>query len=104
MVKAEKVKMFYKCPHCDYKVGEQSSLKIHLRTHTGRQPFECDQYDCICDKSGVVRNKRIHSGEKPFKCDLCDYACVTSTQLTKHNNSHTGLFPYKCALCSFKTN
>ena len=51
---------------------------------------------------------RTHNGEKPHNCNLCDKSFSTSSDLTKHTRTHTGEKPYKCDICdlsfSLKTN
>jgi KRAB domain-containing zinc finger protein len=61
-----------KCDLCGKGFNKNSTLKGHIRTHTGDKPYICH----LCGK-GFTENStlkghiRIHSGDKPYKCDLC---------------------------------
>ena len=54
--------LYSKCTRCDYACSRASSLRKHLKTHTG---------------------------EKSFKCNKCDYASVLAGNLRRHLKTHS---------------
>jgi uncharacterized Zn-finger protein len=45
---------------------------MHKRTHSGEQPYACDEPGCqykASEASKLKRHKRTHSGERPHACE-----------------------------------
>ncbi|KIJ49164.1 hypothetical protein M422DRAFT_161695, partial [Sphaerobolus stellatus SS14] len=53
----------HRCEYCGKKFDRPSSLQVHVRTHTGDQPFICDWPGCARTfnvKSNMLRHMRSH--------------------------------------------
>ena len=55
----------YKCPQCDYAAAQLTTLKSHVRSHTGERPYKCPSCDYTAVQPYALRvHQRKHTGEK----------------------------------------
>lgn len=97
----------FQCDQCFKDLSSKWSLKRHLKIHTRKKPFKCDQsifkgFNCyICTKafsckSHLTIHLRSHSGEKPFQCAKCGIVFSVLSNLYKHlRNRHLEQKPYQ---------
>ncbi|KAH0950345.1 hypothetical protein HN011_004859 [Eciton burchellii] len=90
----------FRCHACSKAFSQAANLTAHARTHSGEKPFRCP----VCDRrfsqsSSVTTHMRTHSGERPYRCRCCKKAFSDSSTLTKHLRIHSGEKPYQCKLC-----
>lgn len=82
-------------------LSDTTTLKMHIRTHTGEKSYQCDHCDKTFNKFDSLNvHMRLHTGEKPYSCNLCSYSCRQSSNLIAHKLKHTGL-RYACTNCKY---
>lgn len=92
----------FMCNICPKSFRMMSTLKDHVRTHTGDKPYKCT----ICGRgfsqnTNLKQHLRRHTQIKPFKCNHedCEASFVSKGELDSHTRKHTGDHPFTCEQC-----
>ena len=59
-------------------------LNIHMRTHLGQGPFECEWKKKVTIKVVLKTHKKLHSTDKTFSCNFCEIRFVEKDKLVRH--------------------
>jgi hypothetical protein len=76
----------YRCMYCDHVYSRKYGLRIHIRTHTGYKPLQCN----ICnrsfsDPSNFNKHERLHAAHKSrYNCVICNRILVRKRDLERH--------------------
>ncbi|XP_005871613.1 PREDICTED: zinc finger X-chromosomal protein isoform X1 [Myotis brandtii] len=101
-VAAHKGEKMHQCRHCDFKIADPFVLSRHiLSVHIKDLPFRCKR--CrkgFRQQSELKKHMKTHSGRKVYQCEHCEYNTTDASGFKRHVISiHTKDYPHRCEYC-----
>ncbi|XP_060924487.1 zinc finger protein 408-like, partial [Limanda limanda] len=86
------------CSLCPKLLANLSSLRNHMKLHTGERAHVCQHCGkSFSQKGNLECHLRIHSGEKPYRCSQCNQSFSQNPELRRHMTCHTGGGGFLCS-------
>jgi len=97
-----KGKKIHQCRHCDFKTSDPFILSGHiLSVHTKDLPFKCKRCKRgFRQQTELKKHMKTHSGRKVYQCQYCEYSTTDASGFKRHVISiHTKDYPHRCEYC-----
>ena len=93
-------KTILKCSECNQILASNTSLEIHMRSHTGHRPFSCEE----CEKSFtslhyLTQHMEFHRKSKDYECDICFKRYQNNNALSQHKIDNHSNIKFQCGVC-----
>ncbi|XP_015273390.1 PREDICTED: zinc finger protein 711 isoform X3 [Gekko japonicus] len=99
---SHKGKKIHQCRHCDFKTSDPFVLSGHiLSVHTKDLPFKCKRCKRgFRQQTELKKHMKTHSGRKVYQCQYCEYSTTDASGFKRHVISiHTKDYPHRCEYC-----
>ncbi|XP_027695911.1 zinc finger protein 711 isoform X5 [Vombatus ursinus] len=97
-----KGKKVHQCRHCEFQTSDPFVLSGHiLSVHTRDLPFKCKKCKRgFRQQTELKKHMKTHSGRKIYQCQYCDYNTTDASGFKRHVISiHTKDYPHRCDYC-----
>ncbi|XP_020820167.1 zinc finger protein 711 isoform X5 [Phascolarctos cinereus] len=97
-----KGKKVHQCRHCDFKTSDPFVLSGHiLSVHTRDLPLKCKRCKRgFRQQTELKKHMKTHSGRKIYQCQYCHYNTTDASGFKRHVISiHTKDYPHRCDYC-----
>ncbi|XP_075924701.1 uncharacterized protein LOC116944317 isoform X1 [Petromyzon marinus] len=97
-----KGKKVHQCRHCEFRTSDPFVLSRHiLSVHTKELPFKCRRCKKgFKQQSELKKHMKSHTGKKVYQCEYCDYSTMDASGFKRHVVSiHTKAYPHRCQFC-----
>lgn len=95
-----KVKKNYEAHLLNHEVQSETTLSVPLDDAKSKraQCVICQKW--LVSQSSLNMHMRSHTGEKPHQCDVCEKFFVRKADMIRHRKRHVAQSTYACAFCS----
>lgn len=94
----------YRCKLCHYTSSRIPLIRLHMRTHRQKDPFECSLCPLVAESSEALQEHMIqHCKVRTYSCKFCPQSFNHKSTLRAHMRAHNDADPFLCDLCEFET-
>lgn len=94
----------YRCRLCHYTSNRVPLIRLHMRTHRQKDPFECSLCPMVAESSEMLQEHMIkHCKVRTYACKFCPQSFNHKSTLRAHMRAHNDSEPFLCDLCDFET-